>query len=162
MARTIPKISAVVVFLPLLATMWCGCTGNILQHQYHHITQEGWLRSDTLSFNIPEPEENGFYKVRFEMRTAPTFKYSQLWIAYDFRTNIPYRLVSDTICFTTGTSGDNKLGGKGVTHRNFTTESVEIFLHQGQRGDLIVRHIMAEEPISEITEIGVKVYRCKE
>ena len=161
MARTMPKSSAVAVFSLLFVSMWWGCTGNTLQHQYHHITQGGWARNDSLCFNIPEAEEAGFYKVRFEMRTTPTYKYNQLWIAYNFITTVPYRLVSDTVCFTTGTGG-GKLGGKGITHRNFTMEGGEIFLHKGQQGNLIVRHIMAVEPISDITEIGVKVYRCKE
>jgi gliding motility-associated lipoprotein GldH len=156
MARTTIKTSIIAIITILFSLVWCSCTEDTLQHQYQHIDKGGWQRNDLLVYEIPPAKEKGLHSLVIEMRTTADFNHKRLCIAVDFITPPPYKHISDTVCISTD-NGNGKLGGDGIVLRCFYSAAPNLFLHEGQSGQITLRQVMEEEPIKGITDIGIKV-----
>lgn len=152
MPKTI--VRAILTILPVLTS---SCIGNTLQHQFVHISKDGWYRNDTVTFDLPVADFEGRYAVDTEIRTVCPFQYQKLYVVRELMLQAPLMAYKDTICIETAGSTSTTYTEKGVTLRCYSHSDSTLLLKEGQKGQLKLHHIMSREVLPRITDIGIKV-----
>ena len=143
----------------ILATLLLtsSCVSNVVQHQHKTIGKDGWKRNDTITFELPHVKEDGIYDIRAELRTTTTFPYSKVYIAYKAELVRPLAIHCDTICIETSSHTTQGHHG-GVTIKAYSNAGSKLALHEGQSGVIKIYHIMSEENIPNLVDVGMKCY----
>ncbi|MBO7347166.1 MAG: hypothetical protein IKM92_06050 [Bacteroidaceae bacterium] len=145
------------VSLILTALLLSSCTNGIIQHQFHTIDgNEGWKHTDTLVYDIPEIQETRNYGLQIQARTGTRFPYRAMWIAYKMELEIPNAIICDTVRIDMSNNG-KYLDASGVTLFSINGEVKPIHLTKGQKGKLKLIHLMSQETLPHIHDIGIKL-----
>ena len=128
---------------------------SILVHSYAHVGAEGWSRSDTLTFDLPQTHDDRDCELNVGLRITNRYPYTSLWIVIDeqwegrsVRTDtVEYQLIDSM--------GD--FSGRGVNIYQYERPLRRITLHGGEQGRIRLYHIMSRENLPHITEAGIKV-----
>ena len=135
----------------LSALLLISCASETAYHEYRHTLAEGWLRSDTLRYDIALRDSGTYHEV------------------IGFRTNMEYPFTSVTliVCQFVGDkhytdtvtcefiSADGKSDGRGVGTRQFEFPigSVEI----NDSIHIAIHHCMSTDTLRGILDVGVKI-----
>lgn len=153
--RTAPKTIAKTILTTLLL-LTSSCIGDTLQHQFVHISTDGWYRNDTIVFDLPPAFAEGLYAVDTEIRTKCPATYQRLYLVRELTLQTPLMVHKDTICIETGNSLAT-CEEKGVTLKCYNHCDSILFLRNGQNGRVRLYHIMSQEIMPHITDIGIQV-----
>lgn len=140
----------------IITLLLSSCIGDTIQHQYHHISKEGWSRNDTIAFELPPANVEGHYAVDTEIRTTRPFPYQKIWVVREVLFQTPLMTHNDTICIETG-SDTAFPEGKGVTIRTYSHSDTTFALKEGQQGRMKLYHVMSREILPHITDIGINM-----
>lgn len=149
---TLQRIITTVILTSLLSS----CIGDTIQHQYRHISKDGWSRNDTIVFELPPTNSECRYAVDTEIRTARQFPYQRICLVRELALQVPLRMHKDTICIETRNS-DTFFENKGVTLKVYGHSDTTLVLKERQKGHMKLYHIMSREALPHITDIGIKV-----
>lgn len=154
MARTWLRAMAMLLWTMLL----CNCFNDTVSLQYKHLGQEGWDRSDTLVFDLPEVKAGGEFLPSVLIRTDNLFPYSKLWLCYELELECPKLAVRDTMCIE---FAQQNMGivTNGLIVRKYVQDSRSIRLTAGQRGRIRIYHLMMQEVMPGILEVGTEIRR---
>lgn len=154
MARTWLRAIAVSLWTMLL----CNCINDTVSLQYRRLGLEGWERSDTLVFDLPEMKEGGEYLPSVLIRTGNLFPYSKLWLCYELELECPKLVLRDTMCVEFA-SQDVGIVTNGLIVRKYGQSSRPVCLTAGQRGRVRIYHLMMQEVMPGIMEVGTEIRR---
>ena len=140
----------------ILTLLLSSCIGDIVQHQYRHISMDGWSRNDTIAFELPPANMEGRYAVDTEIRSAHQFPYRRVYLIRELSLQSPIKIHKDTVCIEMGSS-EAYSKGKGVTMKAYSHSDTTLVLKKGQKGNMKLYHIMSREVLPHITDIGIKV-----
>lgn len=143
-------------FLLLCYCAWAlmSCSEKAAYKAYQSVSIDGWDASDSVVFTVDSLSQGGNYRAVVGVR-------SSVAQAYEFRTlflevrqqwqGTP--LVCDTVaCELSDQRGD--MEGDGTLYQQYEFPISHIALQSGQRGRIVVRHIMRREILSGISDIG--------
>lgn len=131
-----------------------ACTDDMLVHRYKHTRPEGWVRSDTIEFSIPEVRRTGHYLMSACLRLGNKFPYQGLWVIMETHLENPHLVLRDTIDYTTSDEKGLPLG-TGINKQVIERPVRSLTLHEGQHGKVKFYHIMTREEIPGITDVGL-------
>ena len=144
--------------MSLTAVLMCNCINDTLTHQYKRLDDGGWDRSDTLVFDLPEVKVSGVYLPRVLMRSGNLFPYSKLWVCYEVNLEYPRFTDKDTVCIDIAPK-NLKMVSNGLIVRTYSQDSEPIRLSAGQHGRIRIYHLMMQEEMPDIIDVGTEIRR---
>ena len=147
-----------VLFIPLIGLLCAGCTGGTWLHSYKSLPKEGWERRDTVCFAVPQAEEDISGTLTIGLRLTAPVGSQDIVLAVEQSLEAPAAYRCDTVrCPLTDAEGYAL--GQGVNIIQYETPHVPFHLSKGQSGTVRIRHLMTDETVTGITELGLKVSR---
>ena len=136
--------------------MLSACTDSKLLHSYKPLPAEGWERRDTVSFDLPQAEEEINGTLTIGLRTIAHVGMQDVVLAVEQCLENPNSYRQDTVRYPlTNTEGDALV--KGVNFRQYEMQQLPIRMEKGQSGSVRIHHLMRREDIFGFTEIGIKI-----
>lgn len=142
------------IWLLVSTCILVACTSKLLVHRYEHTRPEGWVRSDTIRFEIPEVPATAHYLISAGLRIDNKFPYQDLWIIMETRLEEPHLILHDTIDYAVTDEKGIPLGD-GINKRQQERPVRSLTLHKGQHGEVRFYHIMTREEVPGITDVGL-------
>lgn len=134
-----------------------ACTDSTILHSYHNPSSpQGWLRLDTICFDIPAQEQDLNVNMSMCMRISNGFPYQHLWVVIDQQWEDSLCCQQDTICFRL-VNENEELNGQGFTLLQYEQHISPLTLREGVAGQLRVRHIMTREMLPYVHDIGIRL-----
>ncbi len=153
-----PHISTpggLLVALALLLVMG-ACDRRTVVNRYRSISAEGWEQYDTLVFTVDSIKEKGLYAFDIGLRITNDFPYQAIYLLIEQKWDKPRTWRSDTLrCPLASPDGD--ITGSGISQLQYTIPFTTLDLTVGQRGQIIVRHLMRRDLLPGVTSIGVEL-----
>lgn len=144
------------IFALILAVIVCSCSSDTVYHKYQPIDIEGWKKNDTISFIMPDSMKNGVYNAEIGIRHTESYKYMDLWLSAVF----PNSNKADTFhVFLANDRGNWNSSGSTGGFFQISTESIKFNYMSRQDSVIKVYHIMKDNPLPEITDVGLKITR---
>ena len=134
--------------------MLCGCQRQIVYHEFRHISEPGWDKTDTLHFDIAPLKDDGLYHIDAELRTDKNYPFQQLTIEVHQTVYPSKETYYDEInCKLVSEEGE--IGGDGIS--SFQYQFPVLRLHQGDSIHLSVTHNMKREIMPGIDDAGIRL-----
>lgn len=134
-----------------------SCQQVTVFHEYHCIENQEWHRTDTQTFVVPDSIERGRYQLSLELRYDQAYPYREAWLAIEDSA----RQRIDTLCIEmldrSGSRTGRGLAGVLIS----TSESMPLYIHQQQRLKFKVYHLMRNEALPYIYNVGIRIEREK-
>ena len=149
--RSRAGITAVVLLLLL-----CGCQQQIAYHQFRHISEPGWDKTDTLHFDIAPLSVDGDYQLHAELRTDKDYPFQQLTIevlqkVYPSKETHHDVIVCDLISETGVIEGD------GISFFQYQFHVRDLSLQRGDSIHVCISHNMKREIMPGIADVGIRL-----
>jgi len=146
------RVTAVVAGLIML----CGCQRQIVYHEFRHISEPGWDKTDTLHFDIAPLKDDGLYHIDAELRTDKNYPFQQLTIEVHQTVYPSKETYYDEInCKLVSEEGE--IGGDGISYFQYQFSVRDLRLHQGDSIHLSVTHNMKREIMPGIDDAGIRL-----
>ena len=134
----------------------CGCQHQTVYHQFLHVSESGWDKTDTLHFDIAPLKTDGIYHVDAELRTDKNYPFQQLTIevnqtVYPSEETYHDKVNCDLI------SEEGEIGGDGISYFQYCFHVRDISLHQGDSIHLSLTHNMKREIMPGIADVGIRL-----
>ena len=144
--------------LILITLLLSSCTGGSVIHQFRTINgNEGWERTDTLTYEIPEINETRDYAMQIQVRVGTRFPYRSICIAREVKLDNPHILKYDTVRIDIS-DNDKHIDASGGILYSINGEIKPIRLAKGQKGKIRLTHCMRPESIPHILDIGINLH----
>ena len=147
----------VIVGLLALLTL-CGCQQQVAYHQFRHIYEPGWDKTDTLHFDIKPLSEDGAYRLDAELRTDKDYPFQQLTIQIE-QTVYPSKERHHDVIACNLVSEEGVIGGDGISYFQYQFHVRDFDLHQGDSKHISLTHNMKREIMPGVTDVGVRLSR---
>ena len=144
------------LFFLLIGLFLSSCTGNTLYHSYQSLPAEGWDRSDTIRFDVPEAKQGINGSLFIGLRTVAHIGFRDIVLAVEQCDDAGKVCRCDTIRYPLTDEEGNALT-KGVNTHQYETQQLPFRMRKGQSGSICIHHLMRREMISGITEVGVRI-----
>lgn len=141
----------------LLAVLFltAACRRTTFMHHYEHVSSEGWARTDTLRFRLPEVRDSGDYLLDLGMRYTATFPYRGVWVVAETRLCGDSVARRDTLYFAMADETGAPVT-EGVSLLQHESRLTTLPLCKGDSPQIHIRHIMNREVIPGIREVGLR------
>lgn len=133
------------LLLVLLLTV--SCQKNTIYHSFQPVNAIGWDKSDTLIFTLPKVIANTSYQYEIGIRHKDSYNYRDLWLTIN----------QDTLhLYLADNKGNWK--GTGIGEIRQLTYPIKIHsLNQDSIQEFHITHIMEDNPLYGIHDIGLKI-----
>lgn len=133
-----------------------SCTTNTVYHKYNTIQEETWNREDTLYFTISDSIESGTYNTEIGIRHTASYPYKDLWLSVV----TPNRDKADTIhVYLTNDRGNWNSNGSTGGYFQYSVSGIDLNYRSSADSIIKVCHIMNDNHLKGITDIGIKISR---
>ena len=143
-------VTAVVVGLMVL----CGCQRQTVYHQFRHISEPGWDKTDTLHFDIAPLKAGGTYGLYAELRTDKDYPFQKLTLEVN-QTVFPSKETYHDEVSCDLISEEGVIGGDGISYFQYRFHVRNASLHQGDSIHLSLTHNMKREIMPGIADVGI-------
>ena len=150
--RNRPVIVTVVVALVML----CGCQRQIVYHRFQHISEPGWDKTDTITFDIAPLKTGGEYRLDAELRTDKAYPFRKLAIEIN-QTIYPSRETYHNEINCDLISEEGVIGGNGISYFQYRFHVRDMSLSQGDSIHLCITHNMKREIMPGIADVGILI-----
>ena len=133
-----------------------ACNDDTLLHSYKPLPVEGWNRCDTISFNLPKTEKNINGTLTIGLRTKANIGIRDVVLAVEQCNENAYVCRCDTLQYPL-TDSEGYALSKGVNCHQYETMQLPIHIQEGQNGSIRIHHLMTNEVLTGITEVGIKI-----
>ncbi len=130
-----------------------GCIDGVVDHQFVSLPQSCWSWGDTLHYDLLPVKESGVYGWQVQLRLLPDFKYKSIWVVVDQEWQQSYKHLSDTLHIDLEILPQESLE-KGIVLHHYASDVMPVHLRKGQKGAISIRHIMQEENLLSIKDVG--------
>lgn len=141
-----------------------SCNDPRTYDQYRGVSLQGWLRNDTLTFDIPRQWE-GNYQLDLCLRAARTYPYRNISMIIE-RKVIFYRqrkkrekTYNDTVNCEIINDKGILVGQKGITSTEIHQAITSFHLNRNDSMQVKIHHIMSRESLPGISDIGVRLLK---
>lgn len=149
--RHLRSLSVCICLCSLLTIMTSGCQPSPQYHSYQQVGPS-WENKDTLSFLLPHSLTlPGTYSLEIDIRHTIRYPYRDIWLALS-RPAQP-DLPADTFhLYLSDEEGNWKGNGKTLIQYVQTVGTIRL-----QEADSILQltHLMKENPLEEVSDIGI-------
>lgn len=145
-------VTAIVVGLMML----CGCQRQVVYHQFRHISEPGWDKTDTLHFDVTPLKADGTYCLHAELRTDKNYPFQKLTLEVNQTVFPSHETYHDKINCNL-ISEEGVIGGDGISYFQYRFHVRDISLHQGDSIHLSLTHNMKREIMPGIADIGIRL-----
>lgn len=151
--RHLRSLSVCICLWSLLAIMTSGCQPSPQYHSYQQVGPS-WENKDTLSFQLPHSLSlPGTYSLEIDIRHTVRYPFRDIWLAL----NRPAQpdLPADTFhLYLSDEEGSWKGNGKTLIQYVQTVGTIRL-----QEADSILQltHLMKENPLEEVSDIGIRL-----
>lgn len=136
-----------------------GCDSETVDYQCRPVDVNGWEQFDTIMFVVDSLPASDDYLLNIGLRTTSAFPYQSIYIQVEQNWKQPDLHRCDTLKCTLATpNGD--IVGSGISHFQYVFELDRQALATGQRGTLVIRHLMRRELLPGVASIGIKLSRA--
>jgi gliding motility-associated lipoprotein GldH len=143
----------ITIFTALLCT---SCENKVVYNKYCHTSIEGWEKDDTLFFNVDSAKESGVYNEKMGLRINSAYPFVSLTVIVEQRSSMSKETKKDTLtCQTVDEKG--VIRGHGTGNYQYDIPIGEIYLHQGEKLHLNIRHDMKRDILPGICDIGIEI-----
>ena len=146
-----------IVFVVLLALIvLCGCQQQVAYHEFRHIYEPGWDKSDTIHFDTRSLSAGGSYRLDAELRTDKNYPFQKLTIEIEqtvYPSNEKYHDVIDCDLI----SEEGVIEGDGISYFQYQFHVRDLSLHQGDSVHICLTHNMKREIMPGITDVGIRL-----
>ncbi len=147
------------IILLFIASVIIACDKYTVYHTFQSIPQKGWLRQDTLLFDVIVPDSQTYYKLSVEIRNRNNYPYQNLSLSICYDGPEINKLPADTLKATLANKegiwqGD---GWGGLYQSTFSIGSIKIT----KSGTYLfkVAYTLPDEILPGINDIGIKLER---
>ena len=84
-------------WLPII--ILAACQNNIIYHSYAPVPLDGWDKSDTLVYTLPNSIPAGNYEAEIGIRYQESYPYRDIWLEVSHNTKDTLTYVTDTLHF---------------------------------------------------------------
>ena len=146
-----------IVFVVLLALIvLCGCQQQVAYHEFRHIYEPGWDKSDTIHFDTRSLSAGGSYRLDAEVRTDKNYPFQKLTIEIEqavYPSKEKYHDVIDCDLI----SEEGVIEGDGISYFQYQFHVRDLSLHQGDSVHICLTHNMKREIMPGITDVGIRL-----
>lgn len=153
------KNKCIWIYLSILLTLFLGvssCDKYTLLYQYQPIAGQIWNKTDTLDFICPEFPNDTTAQLHLCIRYKAKVQQKGVWIVLEQDFEHPQYKRRDTIYCQLTTDLGQPLG-KGINHVAREYEAGNLLYHKNQKGKFRLYHIMHQDDIKGITDIGLLI-----
>lgn len=147
------------ILLLSVASLLSACDGQVVYHSFQSLPTTGWLRNDTLSFDVEVTDSLTYYKLFVEVRNRNNYPYQNLPLAIRYIAEDSIASPTDTIQLILADKdgiwkGD---GWGGLYQTAMAAGSIRI----GRSGTyhFQVTHALPDENLPGINDIGIRLER---
>ncbi len=141
-----------------VALVLAACQSNTVYHSYQPVPTEGWAKSDTLLYTLPDSIAADTYALEIGIRYGTTYPYRDLWltITHNLQDSLTYS--TDTLqvflADEQGKRADNSPGGLF----QFTCPYPKPLSVSEKSGrTLYINHFMKDSLLVGINDVGVRI-----
>lgn len=139
-----------------LLLLLCGCQQQTAYHQFRHISEPGWDKTDTLHFDIAPLPVDGNYQLHAELRTDKDYPFQQLTIEVE-ETVYPSKETHHDVIVCDLVSETGVIQGDGISFFQYQFHVRDLSLHRGDSIHLSLTHKMKREIMPSIADVGVRL-----
>lgn len=149
------KLPHTIFPLAMAAVLTCAtaCRNTARYYVFQPVNPQGWLCTDTLRFEVPPDSTAEAHTFSLEVRFTNEIAYQGLWLVLERRTLPPKR---DTLYLPLATENGEWDAG-GVVFHEASAVCTTSPLPSDASLQLLVYHIMPEQELRGVNEVGVKV-----
>lgn len=147
------------IILLFAASLLSACDKQTVYHSFQSLPTEGWLRKDTLSFDVKVTDSLTYYKLSLEVRNRSNYPYQNLPLSICYTTTDSIPAPADTIQLILADKegvwkGD---GWGGLYQTAVSAGSIRI----GKPGTYLfkVAYTLPDDRLQGINDIGIKLKR---
>lgn len=143
------------ILLTTLALALTACQHDTLLHKYRNIADGQWMRSDTVAFTLPVVPVSGMYDLSVGLRYHKLFPYRDLYVIVEQLLSDPEINIKDTVCLQLPlpeTSSEI-----GINILQYEKRIVKLHLQKDQTGKIRISHIMHNDPLPQIYDVGILI-----
>lgn len=147
---------SIVTVVLLALVMLCGCQRQVAYHQFRHIFEPGWDKTDTLHFDITPLKGDGHYRLDAELRTDKDYPFRQLTIQID-QTVYPSEERFHDVIDCNLINEEGTIEGDGISLFQYQFPIRQLSLRQGDSIHISLTHNMKREIMLGVTDVGVRL-----
>ena len=145
------------VFVVLLALVaLCGCQQQVAYHEFRHIYEPGWDKSDTIHFDTRSLSAGGSYRLDAELRTDKNYPFQKLTIEIE-QTVYPSKEKYHDVIDCDLISEEGVIEGDGISYFQYQFHVRDLSLHKGDSVHICLTHNMIREIMPGITDVGIRL-----
>lgn len=156
-SKLLPLIKSKPAWLPVI--LLAACQSNTMYHSYQPVSPEGWNKSDTLVYSLPDSFPVGKYELQIGIRYQESYPYRDIWleISHNMQDTLNYK--TDTLqLFLTDKMG-NKIGNSpgGLYQCILPYKGTFPISQKGSARTFRISQIMKDNPLKGISDIGIQI-----
>ena len=148
-------------WLPIL--IFAACQNNTVYHSYEPVSLDGWSKSDTLVYTLPNSIPAGNYEVEIGIRHQESYPYRDLWLEIGHNTQDSLVYVTDTLQLFLADEAGNKTGDGpcGLYQCGLPYKASLPIRAEGNTRAFRIVHIMTDNPLTGISDVGIRLRRLE-
>ncbi len=140
--------------------VWTACQSNTIYHSYQPVPTEGWAKSDTLVYTLPDSIATGTYALEIGIRYGTAYPYRDLWltIAHNLQDSLTYS--TDTLqVFLADEKGKRTENSPSGLFQFTCPYSKPLPINEKSGRALYIKHFMADSLLVGINDVGIRITR---
>ena len=133
-----------------------ACNESTLLHSYKPLPLEGWDRRDTIRFDLPQVQKDIDATLHIGLRTKAYIGIQDITLAVELLDDTAGIYRCDTVHYPL-TDDEGYTLARGVNTHQYETQQLPFHLKKGKQGSVRIHHLMANETLTGITEVGIKL-----
>ena len=144
-------------WLPII--ILAACQNNIIYHSYTPVPLDGWNKSDTLVYTLPNSIPAGNYEAEIGIRYQESYPYRDIWLEVSHNTKDTLTYVTDTLQLFLVDEAGNKTGNGlcGLYQCDLPYKASIPIRTEGSARTFRIVHIMTDNPLTGISDIGIRL-----
>ena len=145
--------------LSLFALSLASCSGTLF-HEYRALDDTCWSRSDTLMFIYDRSHESGVagYELTFEARVDASYPYKNIVAGVLVNGKQETEIFADTLVCEVYDGNGNPNGATAGILYQVSSEPIYIDAIEGDTLFMRVSHIMDNDELSGVYDVGLRLY----
>ncbi len=139
-----------------------ACQGNTIYHSYQPVPTEGWAKSDTLVYTLPDSIQAGNYLAEINIRCHESYPYRNLWLAIDYNLQDSLTFTTDTLqLFVANIKGEKAENSPGRLHQYILPYDKLLSISQKSGRSFYIRQLMADSLLTGVSDAGIHLQKAE-
>ncbi len=143
-----------------VALVLAACQSNTLYHSYQPVPSEGWAKSDTLLYTLPDSIAAGLYALEIGIRYGAAYPYRDLWltIAHNLQDSLTY--TTDTLqVFLADEQGKRVENSPGGLFQFTFPYPKPLSISEKSGRTFYIQHFMKDSLLVGVNDVGILIAR---